>query len=100
MNDGAEEAPGGTTRAAKRPCGYILPPDWAPMQEEPDGLENVLLADECKVPGCQNQRFRRRQYAKLEVFPTPGKGYGLRCATGERARATAVPRPRKVALDC
>lgn len=58
------------------------------------------LADECKVPGCQNQRFRRRQYAKLEVFPTPGKGYGLRCATGERARATAVPRPRKVALDC
>lgn len=39
------------------------------------------LADECKVPGCQNQRFRRRQYAQLEVFPTPGKGFGLRCAT-------------------
>lgn len=42
------------------------------------------IAGECKIPGCQNQRFRRRQYAQLEVFPTPGKGYGLRCATGEQ----------------
>ena len=38
------------------------------------------LPDECKVPGCCNQRFRQRQYAPLEVFHTPGKGYGLRCA--------------------
>jgi len=54
VNDGAEEAPGGTTRAAKRPCGYILPPDWAPMQEEPDGLENVLL-----VLAKDDRRMRR-----------------------------------------
>ncbi len=39
------------------------------------------LADKCRVPGCRNQRFRRREYAELEVFPTPGKGFGLRCAT-------------------
>jgi hypothetical protein len=37
------------------------------------------LRGECKVKGCRNQRFRQRQYAPLEVFHTPGKGYGLRC---------------------
>ena len=37
------------------------------------------LKEECKVAGCRNQRFRKREYAPLEVFHTPGKGYGLRC---------------------
>jgi hypothetical protein len=31
----------------------------------------------CKDPHCDNQRFQKRQYATLEVFHTPGKGYGL-----------------------
>lgn len=29
-------------------------------------------------PGCQNQRFQRRQYAKVTVIKTEKKGYGLR----------------------
>lgn len=27
---------------------------------------------------CQNQQFQRRLYSKVEVFPTPGKGFGIR----------------------
>ena len=27
--------------------------------------------------GCKNQRFRKRQYANIEVRESPGKGYGL-----------------------
>ena len=48
------------------------------------------LADKCRVPGCRNQRFRRREYAELEVFPTPGKGFGLRCATDLQPGAFVV----------
>ena len=57
---------------AHRPC------DEGCMNRE---MMYECLADECRVPGCRNQRFRKRQYAELEVFPTPGKGFGLRCAT-------------------
>ena len=28
-------------------------------------------------PSCQNQRFQRRLYAKLDVLEVDGKGYGL-----------------------
>jgi hypothetical protein len=28
-------------------------------------------------PGCQNQRFQKRNYASLDVLETPGKGFGL-----------------------
>ncbi|KAL8782875.1 MAG: hypothetical protein Q9213_005052 [Squamulea squamosa] len=34
---------------------------------------------------CQNQRFQQRQYAKVTVFKTEKKGYGLRADTDLRA---------------
>jgi [histone H3]-lysine36 N-trimethyltransferase len=40
---------------------------------------NYATQTECTVchPGCQNQRFRRRQFANIEVREAPGKGFGL-----------------------
>lgn len=38
--------------------------------------------DECNCgAGCQNQRFQRRQYAKVSVVKTEKKGFGLRADT-------------------
>jgi SET domain-containing protein len=38
--------------------------------------------DECNCgAGCQNQRFQRKQFAKVSVIKTEKKGYGLRADT-------------------
>ncbi|KAF6750904.1 histone-lysine N-methyltransferase [Ephemerocybe angulata] len=37
------------------------------------------LPDDCRCgPYCQNQRFQRRQYAKIDIVLTEMKGFGLR----------------------
>lgn len=30
---------------------------------------------------CQNQQFQKKLYSNVEVFPTPGKGFGLRAVS-------------------
>lgn len=37
------------------------------------------LASECRCgKDCQNQRFKKRQYAPIEIVQTEKKGFGMR----------------------
>lgn len=64
------------------PCECRLPDKCC---REVDGCINRAMCVECKQgecfcgDSCANGRFQRRDYAPVEVFPTPGKGHGLRC---------------------
>lgn len=69
----AEQACGPKSNCINRACNLECNKDECPCRQK-----------------CQNQMFQRRQYASVEVFETPGKGFGLR-TTGDLSRyLTAV----------
>lgn len=70
------------------PCDCRFDPD-VPMDRKACGINsaciNRTLMIECSPTecptrdNCQNQKIRKQEFANIEVFETPGKGFGIRC---------------------
>jgi [histone H3]-lysine36 N-trimethyltransferase len=65
-------------------CVHLTAPSEEDCCGRMSSCINRSLSIECNPrtcpcqESCQNQRFQKRLYAKVEVFPTPGKGFGIR----------------------
>lgn len=69
----AEQACGSRSNCINRACNLECSKDECPCRQK-----------------CQNQMFQRRQYASVEIFETPGKGFGLRTAGDLSRYSTAA----------